>query len=76
MQLGLRGCMVTSCTYRNVIIGAALFRRAGVQRRVSDDSVSVMDAADVISHTSLDSGSSHQEAATMEAVSHDHSRTG
>ncbi|XP_023718394.1 DENN domain-containing protein Crag isoform X4 [Cryptotermes secundus] len=57
---------------RNVIIGVALFRRAGVRRRVSDDSVSLADATDVISHTSLDSGSSHQEAANVEAVPHDH----
>jgi hypothetical protein len=59
-----------------VIIGAALFRRAGVQRRVADDSASVADAADVISHASLDSGSSHQEATYVEPVSHDHSKTG
>lgn len=59
-----------------MIIGVALFRRAGVRRRVSDDSVSLADAADVISHTSLDSGSSHHEAANVEAISHDHSKTG
>jgi hypothetical protein len=62
--------------YRNVIIGVALFRRAGVRRRVSDDSMSLVDATDVISHTSLDSGSSHQEGANIEAISHDHSKNG
>ncbi|KDR07911.1 C-myc promoter-binding protein [Zootermopsis nevadensis] len=60
---------------RNVIIGVALFRHAGVRRRVSDDSVSLVDATDVISHTSLDSGSSHQEAANAEATSHDHNKS-
>lgn len=59
-----------------MIIGVALFRRAGVRRRVSDDSVSLVDATDVISHTSLDSGSSHQEATNVEAVPHDHSKIG
>lgn len=59
-----------------MIIGVALFRHAGVRRRVSDDSVSLVDATDVISHTSLDSGSSHQEAANAEATSHDHNKSG
>jgi hypothetical protein len=62
--------------YRNVIIGVALFRRAGVRCRVSDDSVSLVDGADVISHTSLDSASSHQETANVESVSHDHNKFG
>jgi hypothetical protein len=59
-----------------VIIGVGLFRRAGVRRRVSDDSMSLVDAADVISHTSLDSGSSHQETANVEAAPHDHNKIG
>ncbi|XP_069704600.1 DENN domain-containing protein Crag [Periplaneta americana] len=56
---------------RNVIIGVALFRHAGVRRRISDDSMSVVDGADVISHASLDSGSSHQETAAIESIPHD-----
>jgi hypothetical protein len=59
-----------------VIIGVALFRRAGVRCRASDDSVSLVDGADVISRTSLESASSHQETANVEAASHDHSKTG
>lgn len=59
-----------------MIIGVALFRRAGVRRRISDDSVSLVDATDVISHTSLDSGSSHQEGVTVDAILHDHSKNG
>jgi hypothetical protein len=62
--------------YRNVIIGVALFRRAGVRCRVSDDSASLVDGADVISHTSLDSASSHQETANVESISHDHNKIG
>jgi len=62
--------------YRNVIIGVALFRRAGARCRASDDSVSLVDAADVISHTSLDSASSHQETANVESISHDHNKIG
>ena len=59
-----------------MIRGVALFRRAGVQSRVSDDSVSLVDGADVISHTSLDSGSSQQETANVESISHDHNKIG
>lgn len=59
-----------------MIIGVALFRHAGVRHRASDDSMSLVDTTDVISHTSLDSGSSHQEGANVEAVSHDHNKNG
>jgi len=61
---------------RNVIIGVALFRRAGIRCRVSDDSGSLVDGADVVSRTSLDSASSHQETANVESVSHDHNKIG
>ncbi|XP_047003127.1 DENN domain-containing protein Crag isoform X1 [Schistocerca americana] len=47
---------------RNVIIGVALFRRSGARRRLSEDAVSFADAMDGLSHTSVDSGNSHEYA--------------
>ncbi|XP_068081493.1 DENN domain-containing protein Crag isoform X2 [Anabrus simplex] len=47
---------------RNVILGAALFRRSGIRRRMSEDANSLADAADGVSHTSVDSGNSHESS--------------
>ena len=66
---------ICSCD-RNVIIGVALFRRAGVRHRMSDESISQIDGADVISRTSLDSGGSHPDTTNIDSSAYDRNKTG
>ncbi|GLG99459.1 Uncharacterized protein GBIM_05925 [Gryllus bimaculatus] len=53
---------------RNVILGAALFKRGGMRRRLQEESFSV-DGIDGVSRTSVDSSNSHESSAVH--VSHE-----